>query len=58
MYFVKYGFVGLTQEVRNEGMMLSLLLIVFNSIAFMLFHTDNVGKIVPLRRMKQYCCVG
>lgn len=19
---------------------------------------DNVGKIVPLRRMKQYCCVG
>ena len=20
--------------------------------------TDNVGKIVPLRRMKQYCCVG
>jgi len=39
MYFVKYGFVGLTLEVRNEGMMLSLLLIVFNSIAFMLFHT-------------------
>jgi hypothetical protein len=20
--------------------------------------SDNVGKIVPLRRMKQYCCVG
>lgn len=39
MYIVKYGFVGLTQEVSNEGMMLSLLLIVFNSIAFMLFHT-------------------
>lgn len=39
MYLVKYGFVGLTQEVSNEGMMLTLLLIVFNSIAFMLFHT-------------------
>gem|GEM_PF-2570035 len=21
-------------------------------------YDDNVGKIVPLRRMKQYCCVG
>jgi FlaA1/EpsC-like NDP-sugar epimerase len=39
MYFVKYGFDDLTQEVRNEGMMLCLLLIAFNTIAFILFRT-------------------
>ncbi|MBK5195831.1 MAG: polysaccharide biosynthesis protein [Proteiniphilum sp.] len=39
MYFVKYGFEKLTQEVRNDGMMLCLLLIVFNTITFISFRT-------------------
>ena len=39
MYFVKYGFEELTLEVRNEGTMLCLLLIVFNTIAFISFRT-------------------
>jgi len=39
MYFVTYGFDGLTWDVRREGMMLSLLLMGFNSIGFIFFHT-------------------
>ena len=28
------------------------------SFSIFISSIDNVGKIVPLRRMKQYCCVG
>ena len=30
----------------------------FNGCISINYYFDNVGKIVPLRRMKQYCCVG
>lgn len=39
MYFVKYGFGGLTHEVRTDGTTLCLLLILFNAIAFISFRT-------------------
>lgn len=39
MYFVKYGFGGLTQEVRTDGSTLCLLLIFFNTISFITFRT-------------------
>ncbi len=39
IYYVKYGFTGLTQEVRSNGMTLCLLLILFNTITFISFRT-------------------
>ncbi len=39
IYFVKYGFTGLTPEVRSNGLTLSLLLILFNTITFISFRT-------------------
>lgn len=39
IYYVKYGFTGLTQEVRSDGMTLCLLLILFNTITFISFRT-------------------
>lgn len=39
MYLVRYGFIGLTPEVRNEGMTLCLFLIVFNAFTFIFFRT-------------------
>lgn len=39
MYFVKYGFGGLTQEVREDGTILCFLLILFNTISFISFRT-------------------
>jgi len=39
IYYVKYGFTGLTQEVRSDGMTLCLLLILFNTVTFISFRT-------------------
>jgi len=39
IHYVKYGFTGLTQEVRSNGMTLCLLLILFNTITFISFRT-------------------
>ncbi|MEN6588287.1 MAG: SDR family NAD(P)-dependent oxidoreductase, partial [Proteiniphilum sp.] len=39
MYFVRYGFGGLTYEVRTDGSTLCLLLIFFNTISFISFRT-------------------
>lgn len=39
MYFVKYGFGGLTQDVRTDGSTLCFLLILFNTISFISFRT-------------------
>jgi FlaA1/EpsC-like NDP-sugar epimerase len=39
MYFVKYGFGGLTPEVRGDGTILCFLLIIFNTISFISFRT-------------------
>ncbi len=39
MYYVKYGFEGLTVEVRNDGTTLCLFLIFFNAISFVSLRT-------------------
>ena len=39
MYFIGYGFEGLTTEVRRDGITLALLLVFFNSIAFVSLRT-------------------
>ncbi|MEN6322549.1 MAG: nucleoside-diphosphate sugar epimerase/dehydratase [Proteiniphilum sp.] len=39
MYFVKYGFGGLTPEVREDGTVLCFLLIISNTISFISFRT-------------------
>ena len=39
MYFVRYGFTGLSLEVRSDGMILCLLLIIFNAFTFIFFRT-------------------
>ncbi|MDD2515064.1 MAG: nucleoside-diphosphate sugar epimerase/dehydratase [Proteiniphilum sp.] len=39
MYIVRFGFSGLTPEVRTDGITLTLLLILFNTISFVSFRT-------------------
>jgi FlaA1/EpsC-like NDP-sugar epimerase len=39
MYMVRYGFIGLTPEVRADAIVLILILIFSSIVAFMLFHT-------------------
>lgn len=39
IYFVKYGFTGLTPEVRSDGLTLTLILVLFNTISFITFRT-------------------
>ncbi|MDD4800908.1 MAG: nucleoside-diphosphate sugar epimerase/dehydratase [Proteiniphilum sp.] len=39
MYLVKYGFSGLTAEVRADGITFTLLLILFNTVSFFIFRT-------------------
>lgn len=39
VYFVKYGFEGLTPEIRTEGLTFCLVSVFFNSLAFVLFKT-------------------
>lgn len=41
MYLVKYGFVGLTPEVRGDGITLGVILVFVNAITFMLFRTSS-----------------
>ena len=39
MYFIEYGFSGMTPEIMSDAYKLNLLLILFNTIAFFLFRT-------------------
>ncbi|SCD21428.1 NDP-sugar epimerase [Proteiniphilum saccharofermentans] len=39
MYLMRYGFVGLTPEVRADGITLGVILVFVNSITFILFRT-------------------
>lgn len=39
MYFVRYGLVGLTQDVKTDGLVICLILILFNTITFISFRT-------------------
>lgn len=39
IYLVRYGFIGFTPAVRADGIMLTLLLIFFNSVFFIAFRT-------------------
>lgn len=39
IYLIRYGFSGLTPEVRADGITLTLLLILFNTISFVSFRT-------------------
>ncbi|RNC65792.1 polysaccharide biosynthesis protein [Proteiniphilum sp. X52] len=39
MYLVRYGFVGLTPEVRADGVTLAIILIFVNALTFILFRT-------------------
>src|SRR5690554_4066577 len=39
MYFIEYGFSGMTPEILSDAYKLNLLLILFNTIAFFLFRT-------------------
>ena len=39
MYFVRYGLVGLTQDVKTDGLTICLILILFNTITFVSFRT-------------------
>lgn len=39
MYMIRYGFTGLTPDVRADGITLSLILIFVNAITFILFRT-------------------
>ena len=39
MYFVQYGFVGLIPEVRRDGITICTILVITNSISFILFRT-------------------
>lgn len=39
IYLVRYGFIGFTPAVRADGIMLTLLLLFFNSVFFIIFRT-------------------
>lgn len=41
MYLLRYGFTGLTQEVRGDGLTLGIILVFVNSITFILFRTSS-----------------
>ncbi|MEL7601010.1 MAG: nucleoside-diphosphate sugar epimerase/dehydratase [Proteiniphilum sp.] len=39
MYFVRYGLIGLTPDVKTDGLTICLILILFNTITFISFRT-------------------